>query len=262
MPEEAHYMLEKAKSTIMLVGQDCIESGENIRTYMCEHTKSTPSIVIPIQTGADSVLGTHVEIDNSVTLDPAGPGMVLFTSGTTGRPKGVVLPRICFAELQAVEQGNAVLNHRPGHWIGGARNLIEPVVTGGILVSIGEKVRESRAEAVLHALAKHKITDVFFTPALLRWMKHLLTDEDGGLSTRSLSKYSGAFNNLSSIKCTGGVCESSTIEFWKSLTGLPFETTYAGTEMGGIACRSRSNVRVSIPQVPLFCLPLQASDGI
>ncbi|KAK5806778.1 hypothetical protein VI817_001036 [Penicillium citrinum] len=243
LPEEAHYMLEKAKSTIMLVGQDCIESGENIRTYMCEHTKSTPSIVIPIQTGADSVLGTHVEIDNSVTLDPAGPGMVLFTSGTTGRPKGVVLPRICFAELQAVEQGNAVLNHRPGHWIGGARNLIEPVVTGGILVSIGEKVRESRAEAVLHALAKHKITDVFFTPALLRWMKHLLTDEDGGLSTRSLSKYSGAFNNLSSIKCTGGVCESSTIEFWKSLTGLPFETTYAGTEMGGIACRSRSNVR-------------------
>lgn len=75
----------------------------------------------------------------AIRADKAGPGMALFTSGTIRRPKGVVLPRICFAELRCVEQGKVVLNHLLGHWKGRARNLIEPVVTGGILVRIGRK---------------------------------------------------------------------------------------------------------------------------
>ena len=176
------------------------------------------------------------------------PGLVIFSSGTTGLPKGVVLPRRCFSgeyAAQSSNPGSASLNYRPGHWIGGAGSLIRPVLSGRELYTTRVKSGKARAEAVLEAFRNHRITHATFSPELLRLMKELLIDQKGDFSEEERRKCASYFEGLSTINCSAGMLESSTKDFWTDLTGLPFKNVFATTELGGAALQGISAIQVS-----------------
>ncbi|OBT53698.1 hypothetical protein VE04_06328 [Pseudogymnoascus sp. 24MN13] len=260
LPEEAHYFLSKAKANCMLAGKDSLERAENICAYIQEQGNFDTLTLLPISCNAEPLRNVDIGIDDNLQLDPDGPGLLLFTSGTTGFPKGAVIPRRCFADPQDVEPGAAAISYNPAHWIGGARSLIGPVLTSKKLYIVAQKAGRARAEAVLEAFRNHRITHAIFTPALLRHMKDILIDQSGNLSDDKKNRCSSYFKGLSAIRCSAGVVEFSTKEFWTDLTGLPFENFYSVTELGGGVTRGISAIKGSIG-TPLPGITIKLSEG-
>ncbi|MFC7760211.1 amino acid adenylation domain-containing protein [Catellatospora bangladeshensis] len=102
---------------------------------------------------------------------PAGTAYVMYTSGTTGRPKGVVVPHSALANL-LLGMAEAV-GSRPGdRWLGltplsfdiSGLELFLPLVTGGRLVIASDlSALEGRAVAAL--IEREGVTHVQATPS-------------------------------------------------------------------------------------------------
>lgn len=184
-----------------------------------------------------------VQIDNSLEMAPESPGLVLFTSGTTGPPKGAVLPKRCFAFQYTAEPGSACINYRPSHWIGGAEGLIEPIVTGSQVHAVKER---AGAKEVWEIFRNNKINHVLFTPTLLRVLKEYYTEHLADLPVAEREEFVNGFKNLSKISCCSAMIAPSTLRFWKELTEVPFENVYGSTEMGGAVMRARTDTKIAV----------------
>ncbi|CAM1509752.1 Fc.00g000870.m01.CDS01 [Cosmosporella sp. VM-42] len=240
LPEEAWYFLSNAKSTCLLTGRGRTEQAGKIAVYAQEQGK-TGITALPISCDAKPVDMNDLEVDGSLQVDSASPGLVLFTSGTTGPPKGAVLPKRCFAFQYMAKAGSASINYRPSHWIGGAEGLIEPLVTGAQVHAVKER---AGAQEVWEIFKNYEINHVLFTPTLLRTMKEFYVEHITELPHEEREKYINGFRKMSKIACCSAMIAPSTLRFWVDLTGVPFENVYGSTEMGGAAMRASIHTRV------------------
>lgn len=230
----------------MLTGHDHVPLGSEIQAYVRKHGRSGRHdvlTILPIICNGNPVKMSDIEIDYTFGMAPSAPDLVLFTSGTTGKPKGTVLPRRALACLPQAEKGQAVLSYRPLHWAGGCLSTLGPVMAGNKLYSLkGTNHGQALAKAVLAALGRYAITEMRFSPPLLRSMKEIIV----GLSSEEQAKVAEYFKSLNTIKCGTGLADPSIIEFWTSFTGLVFESIYASTELGGPATHAVSGIKVSV----------------
>lgn len=236
------------KATCILVGSnDCIERAAKIAAFV--NSQGGAAFTLPISHDAEPVRVSNVDIDEDLQLAPGGPGMVLFTSGTTGLPKGAILPRNCFTNVTLANPGEACINYRPGHWIGGARTLIMPMLSGKELYTLGEK---GSAKEVLNAFRTHRITQAAFTPTLLRNMRELLINSDGQVPNEKRDEYASWFKALDGLKCSAGMIDHSTLKFWTGLTGLHMYIGYSATELGGLTIATRDPVTTIVCSICIF----------
>ncbi|KAK3291273.1 uncharacterized protein B0H64DRAFT_367327 [Chaetomium fimeti] len=237
LPEEAHHIISKSKATLLLVGDGCTDKAASISAFVRGQGNSFEWAAIFSESSVKldrNLISIDAEIDNSLRLSPRGPGILLFTSGTTGRPKGVVLPRSCFGfpDRVGASASGVVVSHRACHWIAGTTSLISPILSGKTLHILGEN---TTSEDILDALLRLHPTQICFTPTILREMKALVLSRGG-----PLEQYAAGFQNLSQVRCAAAPIEPSLREFWTGLTGLPFENIYGCTEAGGVICRAGS----------------------
>ncbi|DAA77519.1 TPA_exp: Adenylate-forming enzyme AfeA [Trichophyton benhamiae CBS 112371] len=240
-----------------------MERASNIHTYI-KQTKCEALTVVAISCDAKALDETEraIEIDHNCVMAPGGPGMIIFTSGTTGRPKGALLPRCALLGTGIREPGSAALVYRPNHWIGGARDIIQSLLSGMKVHSLKTKVQDARAEDVLRAFRTSQITHAAFMPDVLRRMMFLLTchrDLSSILQEEKDLWYS-YFKGLSIIKCSGGSLEPPVRDFWIGLTGLPFENFYSSTELGGSAIGGLSEAYGSMG-TPIPGIKVKLSEG-
>lgn len=220
----------------MLFGKNCQQRVDKLSTAIAGGAKeSSPFTNCSISTDAEPCAAAGVSIDTSKPLAPGGPGIALLTSGTTGPPKIVALPRQCLVANGLAPPGGAGINCRPGHWIGAADGMLEPILTGQSLYCIGQR---ATAEEILQSFLDYRITHALFGPRLLTRMRSLILGPTGVLSSAARQKYSSVFRGLSRIRAGGNTIELPVRQFWSDLTGLPFENFYASTEVGIRACSS------------------------
>ncbi|TDV49743.1 non-ribosomal peptide synthetase [Actinophytocola oryzae] len=156
----------------------------------------TQSTVAGQLTGGATVLAvdtlwdrlTACSVDDPPPVDPFGAAYVMYTSGSTGEPKGVV---VTHAGIR-----NRVLWAVDRHRLGPADRLLQkttigfdaamweflaPLVSGGAVVPAPDGVQRDAA-AMVRAVVEHDITVLQLVPSMLR----LLVEEPGLAGCRSL----------------------------------------------------------------------------
>ena len=166
----------KVRPACILAGSRSADKAAAICNIINNESKSDHLFSVPISSPAKS-LGKAIQlgINHALQIDSKRPGSVLFTSGTSGPPKGVVLPRASFHfGRNPAEPGSVTLGYKGAHWWTGCRKALEPVLSGKKLYHIGET---AGAQEILEALRTYQITTVGFIPAVLHDMKeHILAN--------------------------------------------------------------------------------------
>jgi acyl-coenzyme A synthetase/AMP-(fatty) acid ligase len=159
--------------------------------------------------------------------DRAAPGLIVFTSGTTGRGKAALFDFETLVERYRPARPNhrtlvfLLLDH-----LGGVHTMLHTLAHGGTLV-IG---RGRRPDEVARAIERHRVELLPTTPTFLRML----------LLSRGHERY-----DLSSLRLITYGTEPmpvSTLESLKrAFPGVPLKQTYGLTELGVLPTRSRAS---------------------
>ncbi|MUL67882.1 acyl--CoA ligase [Mycobacterium sp. CBMA 234] len=121
--------------------------------------------------------------------DPRGPGDMLYTSGTTGSPKGVLIShdgvlRTAFASAltRAFEDGRRILYSLPCyHMFGYVEGLLAAMYVGGAVIL----QPAFSAEGYFRGIQQHRATDILCVPTMAVAMVESPVREDFDLSSLS-----------------------------------------------------------------------------
>ena len=139
---------------------------------------------IAAQTAIDTKINIHsvtaqpIESIRETTVEPHDPWLIIYTGGTTGKPKGVVLSHESVNENAintitswSLSEEDTTINYMPLFHTGGINALCLPLLMTGGTVVIGS---EFDAEEALRATNEFAATISLFVPT----MYHLMTQTD------------------------------------------------------------------------------------
>ncbi|MBF6083700.1 AMP-binding protein [Nocardia cyriacigeorgica] len=251
------YILEVSGARVVLADDDLAGVLAEVRAQGVECAHAVPdrngdlrvgSLVTGAPASPDLAAGAEIP---AMQTDPESPFYVVFTSGTTGRPKGVAVPhrallnhwstheRRIFAPT-AAEAGRQL---RIGHgWSTGFDAAWQPTIallSGHTVVLLGDKVRTD-AEQIVAAIDTHRI-DIFDTsPSMLNRLidaglfrpaesasaefeRYMTEDPSRRLpqpcSTREGAPASAGEYCPLKVLALGG--EAISLDTWRRLQGLP-----------------------------------------
>lgn len=188
--------------------------------------------LIPITraTGEASLCPPKLEINEELKFSPTRGCLVLFTSGTTALPKGVVLPRkLFYFEGQTSPQEVLYLASTPSHWIGGT-GVLDSVLTGERL----HMMKNGSVPAMFwDVLREGKVTDMSMSPTLLRELLEYYNEKICDLAPDERDKYISGAQKLQTVFSSGSVLSPSTRRFFTDVVNVPIRNGYGLTEMGG-----------------------------
>lgn len=173
-PREMAEIVNDAGARVLVV-------GEEFRGQLAEFEDQLATVTKTVVLGPDrddkheryeDWLARYPEIDPGVASGPDDVAFQLYTSGTTGLPKGVMLTNSNFGMLDRTSQewsldGASVnLVAMPLFHIGGGGWAITGMSNGAHSVVL----REVDAGAVLAAVPRYRVTNAFVVPAVIQMM--------------------------------------------------------------------------------------------
>jgi long-chain acyl-CoA synthetase len=177
-PAEVAYILEDCAARIVFVGPECLDCLKAALATMSD----PPRVIVAMEEGAHGYpvyarwRDAHADADPAVAIDPEAPALLLYTSGTTGRPKGVMLTS---ANLMRSRRDLADAAMGWNEWHEGEVNLVAmPVAhiggTGWGLVGLINAVknvvtREFNPMEALELIERERIAKMFMVPAALQF---------------------------------------------------------------------------------------------
>jgi long-chain acyl-CoA synthetase len=163
---ELSFILADLTPSVLFYESDFAEVVDQLRGQ-------TAATLICLDDGYDSWLTPFVGREVLVAAGPEDTALQLYTSGTTGKPKGVLLPNVSFARFclddpavplwwQVLPSDVAVFA-LPNFHVGGLETALRMLFGGGTAIVH----REFDAEAIVEAIAVHRPTLLPLVPAAL-----------------------------------------------------------------------------------------------
>jgi long-chain acyl-CoA synthetase len=257
---EIRYILEDSKCKVVITEDSLLakvrEAAQGVATI-------EKIIVIGKETGADVTPYADLltEIDNRgdvVPVDPDDMAILMYTSGTTGFPKGVMLSHRNMESQMRVGQtvwggkkGQIMLTTVPMNHIYGVISCLELYSLG--CVSLLMPPFDPRK--VLDAIRDYKVSFIPVVPTMLIYLMMVYSPEKDDISSLDL------------LICSGGPLALDTLENAQKMFGKEITQGYGCTEVGGSIARQRrdwprkpGSVGFPLPGLALKLVDLNGKD--
>jgi malonyl-CoA/methylmalonyl-CoA synthetase len=166
------------------------------------------------------------------TVDESRPALMLYTSGTTGRPKGVVLTHAnlraqveSLSEAWGWSQDDHILLHLPLHHVHGIVNVLMSALWNGALCEI---LPRFQPVDVWERLTLGQVTLYMAVPTVYRRLLDAWDEADA--STRSA--WSAGARSCRLMVSGSAALPVPTLKRWESITGQRLLERYGMTEIG------------------------------
>ena len=171
--DEIEYIVNYSEAETLFVGQELVDTVMAIRPRLSK-VKNYISLEgsAPGMVALSDLLATHSSEEPEVLVNPDDPYVILYTSGTTGRPRGAVythrrkMASDCLqASALGMEAGDKHIMMLPLFHIGGATHFWAFFYGGGSNVIMHQ--RSFDPAATLRAIQDEKATDLHIVPTHL-----------------------------------------------------------------------------------------------
>ncbi|KGO69113.1 AMP-dependent synthetase/ligase [Penicillium italicum] len=232
LPEEVLYFREKFNSALILTGSGETERHDTIRQHLKGSENENHAVLIQLPPPAEAP--AHVFIDRNVSFHSERPALALFTSGTTGPPKGLI-HSIRYFNAFVRELGSSddvFLYRRPIHNGVGLTDIIRYMLRGNRVDMIDWN---SGPERVWKHLQQEEVTILTGSPDFWIRVKEYVEKEISKGSPETLQKSEEALRRLHTTRSSGALTMPSTKRFYrKQMGGRGFVIRFGTTETGPI----------------------------
>jgi acyl-coenzyme A synthetase/AMP-(fatty) acid ligase len=191
----------------------------------------------PLKEGRDFdwvALTQNAEPASYVPLEPSAPLYILYTSGTTGKPKGIVREngghavamKFSMDYVYGIQAGEVYWAASDVGWVVGHSYIVyAPLIQGCTSILFeGKPIKTPDAGTFWRIIQDHKVNVFFTAPTAFRAIKK----EDP--NSEYFKKYS--ISSLRTLFLAGERCDVSTLNWLRDLLGVPVIDHWWQTESG------------------------------
>lgn len=239
--KEATYYVNKAKSVAVVTATPALHLGEALEREI-RSTTNPEFVAIPINSieREPPVPLDTIKISSNRYQDPNAPGVVIFTSGTTGPPKGAVLRRaamidgsMCFAQQIGLQETDVLLHLLPVHHATGIWVSFFPFIQTGACIEF--KSGSFDPEWTWNRWRQGGLTHFTGVPTIYMRMMRYYLEHATKLPLPVAETYKAAAAAFKVCICGTSALPKPISDFWANLmNGRRIVQRYGSTELGVI----------------------------
>ncbi|TID22200.1 fatty-acyl-CoA synthase [Venturia nashicola] len=244
--EEASYFVNKSQAVAVLAAESALNLGMGLQRHINLSTnKDFKCVPIKPSIGAEPLSSADIYISSDRYTDDNAPGVVIFTSGTTGPPKGAVMRRafthdcaLQVAEHYGIEQGHTLLHCLPVHHATGIGIMFFPLLMAGATIEFRSGgfdevwMWERWREGVLNP--QRRLTFFSGVPTIYMRMRRHYQQVLSKLAPERVNEYILGARQFRAVLCGTSALPHPIAEFWTELMQERIMQRYGGTEFGAI----------------------------
>lgn len=237
--EEAAYLLRKSQSIAILSASSTEMLGTSLETYLRTNGFATfQSVPIWPSLGTSGISVQDFCISSNLALDENSAGVVVFTSGTTGPPKGVVMRRsfvydyaLSVADHYRLTENDVILHILPVHHATGVGISFFPFIVAGACVEFRNGSFD--ASWLWERWRAGGLSFFSGVPTIYMRMMRFYEEKLVALPSQELDQYISGVRNLRGLLCGSSALPGPIQSFWSEImAGRVILTRYGATEFG------------------------------
>lgn len=248
--EEALYFVTKSRAVCILCSDAALPLGESIAELVKRENPSSTFSAISALPSCNNppVAPSSIKVSSDPYLSDNAPGVVIFTSGTSGAPKAAVMRRgfihdtaLAVADGYHLGPGDTLLHVLPVHHATGIGINFFPCLFSGATIEF--RTGSFSPEWTWERWRRGGVTVFSGVPTIyMRMMRYYETV----LSTRQdVQEYVRGARGIKACLCGTSALPKPIADFWAQILGKKIMLRYGATEIGAVF-----KVRIGDEKVP------------
>ncbi|KAJ5132582.1 hypothetical protein N7448_006740 [Penicillium atrosanguineum] len=239
--EEASYFMLKAQCVALVASTTSETLAHSAARFMREQKNFHIQCISPIASSFHPTLlpADDVFISSNRALDMNGASGVIFTSGTTGPPKGAVQRRTWLtgnaetdADFYRITESDVVLHILPVHHASGVGLTFLPFLTAGACIEF--RSGSFNTAWTWERWRKGGLTFFSGVPTIYMRMMRYYEESIASQAPEIRDQYIAGARNIRTMLCGSSALPGPVQEFWENLRQKPILTRYGATEFGAV----------------------------
>lgn len=269
--EEAAYFLSKARCVSLVASTTSEDLAKSIAQFMGEKKNFHIPCISPIASFFQPIPfpASEIVISSNRMLDMNGASAVIFTSGTTGPPKGAVQRRTWLTgnaetdgDFYGITEQDVVLHTLPVHHASGVGLTFLPFLTAGACIEF--RSGSFNTAWTWERWRQGGLTFFSGVPTIYMRMMRYYEENIATQAPEVRDQYVAGARSIRTMLCGSSALPGPVQNFWEDLRQKPILTRYGATEFGAVIktdLDTRETPRNSVGRVAEgVCLKLE-DDG-